>query len=118
MEEQPKNEQSQDNQDRRNHGSEDPKQLSRRRFLRNFGLVAAGAAAGAAALFSGDIFERSKTKGGKKSVLLTQDNQLVEVDSLELKAFEKSPEEKMMLRGRGRDSRPALDMGDRSLKMP
>jgi molybdopterin-containing oxidoreductase family iron-sulfur binding subunit len=33
-------------------------------------------------------------------VLLTQDNKLVEVDSLELKAVEKSPEESMQLRGR------------------
>ncbi len=66
MEEQPKHEQNQDNQDRKDQEPEDLKQLSRRKFLRNLGLVAAGAAAGAAALFSGDLFERSKTKGGKK----------------------------------------------------
>src|SRR5664279_3876332 len=100
MEEHPNNEQNQDNQHNRNSGAKDPKQTSRRKFLRNIGLIGAGAAAGAGALFSGDIFEKSKTKSGKKSVLLTQDNKLVEVDSLEVKALEKSPEEQFQLRGR------------------
>jgi hypothetical protein len=90
MEEHPKNEHNQDNQ--QNPEPENPKQASRRKFLRNIGLIGAGAAAGAAALFSEDIFEKAKKKGGKKSVLLTQDNKLVEVDSLELKALKKSPE--------------------------
>lgn len=98
MEEHPKNEQNQHNQ--QNPEPENPKQASRRKFLRNIGLIGAGAAAGAAALFSGDIFEKAKKKGGKKSVLLTQDNKLVEVDSLELKALEKSPEQQMQIRGR------------------
>lgn len=101
MEEHPKNEQNQDNQhNQQNSEPENSKQASRRKFLRNIGLIGAGIAAGAAALFSGDIFEKSKTKGGKKSILLTQDNKLVEVDSLELKALEKSPEQQMQLRGR------------------
>jgi Fe-S-cluster-containing dehydrogenase component len=78
---------------------EDSKKTSRRRFMKNLGLAAAGAAAGFAALESGHVFQKSKFKG-KKEVLLTQDNRLVEVDSLELKALEKSPEQQMLARGR------------------
>ena len=101
MEEHPKNEQNQTNQNyQKNSEAENSKQFSRRKFLRNAGLIGAAAVAGAAALFSGDLFEKTKTKGGKKSVLLTQDNKLVEVDSLELKAMVKSPEQLMQLRGR------------------
>ena len=100
MEENPKREQNQDIQNKGDSAEESSKQVSRRKFLRNIGLIGAGAAAGAAALFSGNIFEKDKTKSGKKSILLTQDNKLVEVDSLELKALEKSPEQKMQIRGR------------------
>jgi len=101
MEEHPKPEENMDKKENaRNPEGEDPKQTSRRKFMKNIGLIGAGAVAGAGALISGDIFEKAKTRGGKKSVLLTQDNKLVEVDSLEIKALEKSPEEQMQLRGR------------------
>jgi molybdopterin-containing oxidoreductase family iron-sulfur binding subunit len=101
MEEHPKNELNQDNQDKnKSESSENSKQFTRRKFIRNLGLIGMGAAAGTAALFSGDLFEKGKKKSGKKSVLLTQDNKLVEVDSLELKALEKSPEQQNQLRGR------------------
>jgi molybdopterin-containing oxidoreductase family iron-sulfur binding subunit len=101
MKENPKNEQHQDNQnDQPNSQPENSKPTSRRKFLRTVGLIGAGAAAGAAALYSGDLFEKAKKKGGKKSVVLTQDNKLVEVDSLEMKALEKSPEQQMQIRGR------------------
>jgi len=94
MEEHPKNDLNQDNQDiNKSESTENSKQLTRRKFIRNLGLIGMGAAAGSAALLSGDLFEKGKKKGGKKSVLLTQDNKLVEVDSLELKALEKSPEQ-------------------------
>ena len=80
----------------------DPEQISktsRRKFLRNLGLFGAGIAAGLAALESGRIFQKAKFKG-KKEVLLTQDNKLVEVDSLEIRAMQKSPEEIFQLQGR------------------
>ena len=76
------------------------KKSSRRNFVKNMGLIGLGAATGAAALYSSHIFEVKKKKGGKKEVLLTQDNKLVEVDSLEMKYLEKSPEQEFLDRGR------------------
>ena len=73
---------------------------SRRKFMKNLGLLGAGAATGAAALYSGHLFEEKKEKSGESKVLLTQDNQLVEVDSLEMKYVTKSPVEKLEERGR------------------
>jgi molybdopterin-containing oxidoreductase family iron-sulfur binding subunit len=73
---------------------------SRRNFLKNIGLVGAGTITGAAALYSGHIFENKKSASGDRKVLLTQDNKLVEVDSLEIKALEKTPEDKFQYEGR------------------
>jgi Fe-S-cluster-containing dehydrogenase component len=73
---------------------------SRRKFMKNLGLLGAGAVTGAAALYSGHLFEEKKEKSGESMVLLTQDNKLVEVDSLEMKYIQKSPEEKLQDRGR------------------
>ncbi|HNY02664.1 MAG TPA: 4Fe-4S dicluster domain-containing protein [Bacteroidales bacterium] len=63
---------------------------SRRDFLKNLGLAGVGVAAGAAALYSGHIFEAKKEVSGDEKVLLTQDGKLVSVDSLEIKAVEKT----------------------------
>ncbi len=90
------------------HGDEKPqnqpeegkKKTSRRKFIQLIGLVGAGAVSGIAALESARYFENAKTKGGKKQILLTQDNKLVEVDSLEIKALEKSPKDKLQETGR------------------
>ena len=77
-----------------------PEKNSRRDFVKNLGLFGAGIAAGGASLYSAHIFQERKSQGGKKSVLLTQDNRLVEVDSLEIKYLEKSPEGKLQDQGR------------------
>jgi Fe-S-cluster-containing dehydrogenase component len=76
------------------------KKTSRRKFMKKIGLIGAGAVSGIAAIESAHFFEKAKTKGGKKEVLLTQDNRLVEVDSLEMKALQKSPEEQLQEEGR------------------
>jgi molybdopterin-containing oxidoreductase family iron-sulfur binding subunit len=64
---------------------------SRRSFLKKFGLISAGFVAGSAAIFSAFNFEKGKEKSGKKTKLLTQDNKLVEVDTLSMEFIEKSP---------------------------
>jgi Fe-S-cluster-containing dehydrogenase component len=76
------------------------KRTSRRKFMKSLGLYGAGIVSGVAALESAWFFEKAKSKGGRKQVLLTQDNKLVEVDSLELKAHEKSPLNKLQAEGR------------------
>ena len=74
-------------------GAENQKGASRRNFLKNLGLAGVGVATGAAALYSGGIFEAKKELSSDSKVLLTQDGKLVRVDSLEIKAHEKSGEE-------------------------
>jgi molybdopterin-containing oxidoreductase family iron-sulfur binding subunit len=78
----------------------DPKGSSRRDFLKNLGLAGVGVATGAAALYSGHIFEAKKEVSGVKKVLLTQDGKLVQVDSLKMKAMEKTGEELLTFQGR------------------
>ncbi len=88
------------------HQEQDPekgKRSSRRKFFKNLGLAGAAVVAGAGALESAHLFQKGKYKG-KKEVLLTQDNRLVEVDSLEIKSKEKSPE--TLLQARGREGLP------------
>jgi len=77
-----------------------PSKSSRRNFLKNIGLVGASVAAGAGALYSGGIFEKKKEANPDSRVLLTQDNKLVQVDSLEMKALEKDPVKMMLEKGR------------------
>ncbi len=79
-----------DNHNHQHHGHGEEKGSSRRDFLKNLGLVGAGVATGAAALYSGHIFEAKKEVSGDQKVLLTQDGKLVQVDSLEIKAMEKT----------------------------
>jgi len=83
-----------------NGNEQDPSKSSRRNFLKNIGLLGAGVTAGAAALYSGDIFEKKKAATGESRVLLTQDNKLVEVDSLEMKALATNPTKMMLEKGR------------------
>ena len=56
---------------------------SRREFLKNIGLLGAGAAAGSLALYFGSKYENQKA--GQKLKLLTTDNKVVEFDNGELK---------------------------------
>jgi Fe-S-cluster-containing dehydrogenase component len=63
---------------------------TRRKFLKNLGLLSAGIVAGSSAILAAFNFEKSKEKSGKKTKLLTQDNKLVEVDSLGMEFIEKS----------------------------
>jgi Fe-S-cluster-containing dehydrogenase component len=76
------------------------KDNSRRKFIKNVGLISVGALAGGGALFSAMNFEKEKTKSGKKTKLLTQDNKLVEVDTLAMTLIEKSPEDLLQTEGR------------------
>jgi molybdopterin-containing oxidoreductase family iron-sulfur binding subunit len=82
-----------------NSEGQDPRS-SRRNFLKNIGLLGAGVAAGAGALYSGKIFEKKKEATSEAKVLLTQDNKLVEVDSLEMRVLEKDPVDLMLEKGR------------------
>jgi molybdopterin-containing oxidoreductase family iron-sulfur binding subunit len=84
------------------HSHEDPENggSSRRNFLKHIGLAGIGVATGAAALYSGHIFEAKKEVSGDQKVLLTQDGKLVQVDSLEMKAMEKDPLEVKQYLGR------------------
>lgn len=85
-------------------GSEDKKSTSRRDFLKNLGLAGAGALTGAAALYTGHLVESKKEMSGESRVLLTQDGKLVEVDSLEMKAVEKTGVD--LLQSEGREGIP------------
>lgn len=73
---------------------------SRRDFLKNLGLAGVCVATGGAALYSGHIFEAKKEVSGEQRVLLTQDGKLVKVDSLEIKAHEKTGTEQYQYLGR------------------
>jgi Fe-S-cluster-containing dehydrogenase component len=74
---------------------------SRRNFLKKVGLIGVGAVAGGGAIFSAMNYEKGKDKSGKKTKLLTQDNKLVEVDSLAIAFIEKDPAD--VLQSEGRD---------------
>lgn len=85
------------------HSHNDPDEgqsTSRRNFLKNIGLAGVGVATGAAALYSGHIFEAKKEVSGDQKVLLTQDGKLVQVDSLEMKAMQKTGTELFQEEGR------------------
>ncbi|MGE5425178.1 MAG: 4Fe-4S dicluster domain-containing protein [Syntrophothermus sp.] len=73
---------------------------SRRNFMKSIGYIGAGAVTGLGALGAAKMFEENKKKSGKKKILLTQDNKLVEVDSLEMEYLKKSPEEQLQDQGR------------------
>ncbi len=64
---------------------------TRRSFLKQFGLISAGFVAGAGAIFAAFNFEKGKLRSGNKTKLLTQDNKLVEVDTLTMEFVEKTP---------------------------
>ncbi len=65
------------------------KNKSRRRFLERLGLVGAGAVAGMAAIYSAKQYQDSKPKTGRKVQLLSANNELVEVDSSQLRVMVK-----------------------------
>lgn len=73
---------------------------SRRNFIKKAGLIGAGVIAGGGAMFSALNYEKNKEKSGKKTKLLTQDNKLVEVDTLAMAFIEKDPEEVFETAGR------------------
>jgi Fe-S-cluster-containing dehydrogenase component len=72
---------------------------SRRDFFHKLALFGAGALAGAGALYSGFEYEQSKDKK-QKTLLLTADNKLVEIDTLSLKPVTRSEEEILQDQGR------------------
>ncbi len=73
---------------------------TRRNFLKKVGLIGFGAVAGGGAIFSAMNFEKGKDASGKKTKLLTQDNKLVEVDSLAMAFIEKDPADVLQSEGR------------------
>jgi len=79
---------------------EEEENNTRRGFLKKAGLIGAGAIAGAGAIYSALSFEKQKNVSGNKTKLLTQDNKLVEVDSLNIEFTEKAPLEVFQAQGR------------------
>ena len=70
MEENPRDEKHTENQQNpEGHTNENGKPTSRRDFMKNLGLLGAGAVTGAAALYSGHIFEVKKEKSKDAKVL-------------------------------------------------
>lgn len=80
------------------------KDKSRRKFLQNLGLAGASAVTGSALLLQGCSDSKNKTSGQKVKVL-TQDNQLVEVDVANLKPSDKI-KDLDYLQKRGREGIP------------
>lgn len=75
------------------------KKTSRRAFFEKLTLFGAGAATGAAVIYSGSKYESSKNPK-KKVQLLTSDNKLVEVDASAIKPFNQSEASILQTRGR------------------
>ncbi len=73
---------------------------SRRKFIRDIGLIAGGAMAGGAAIYSGFDFEGRKPEYGERMKLLTPDGKLVEVDTAYLAEAEQHVPEMLQVRGR------------------
>lgn len=57
---------------------------SRRKFLRDVGIIAGGAVAGGAAMYAGMKYESSKPPAGERIRLLAADGKLVEVDERQI----------------------------------
>ena len=79
--------------------SDEKKTTSRKEFFGKLALFGAGAAAGAAVIYSGSKYENSKDPKGKVQ-LLTADNKLVEVDASAIKPYEQSTSTLLQQRGR------------------
>jgi molybdopterin-containing oxidoreductase family iron-sulfur binding subunit len=79
------------------------KKQSRRKFLKDVGLIAGGAVAGGAAIYSGLDLEKSKAPYGERMKLLAADGKLVEVDSANIEKAEPLAEN---LISRGREGLP------------
>jgi Fe-S-cluster-containing dehydrogenase component len=79
--------------------SEDNSKTSRRSFFGKLALVGAGAAAGAAVVYTGSKYEKSKDPKGKVQ-LLTADNKLVEVDASAIEPVKLTESEGLQSRGR------------------
>jgi Fe-S-cluster-containing dehydrogenase component len=73
---------------------------SRRKFMKNVGLIAGGAVAGGAAVYSGFTFEGGKPEYGERMKLLSPDGKLVEVDSSYIALSEQHVPEQLQVRGR------------------
>ncbi len=72
---------------------------SRREFLKKVGIIGAASVAGAAAVYSGFRFEKSKS-GGETIKVLTDDNRLVEIPKDQVKDYKPGLE---VLQTRGRE---------------
>lgn len=74
---------------------------TRRKFLERFGLFGTGAIAAAGALYSGHLFEKSKS--GKRIKILTAENEVAEVDSSDIAKLEKTANTLTELQKQGRE---------------
>lgn len=81
---------------------QDKKGSSRRRFLKDIGLVGIGSVLGGLALYSGYKYDKKKVKGSKITAL-TSDNKLIVVDSNDVAAKEEVPLTLNELQKRGRE---------------
>ena len=79
--------------------AEEQNKQSRRKFFEKMALLGAGAAAGAAVVYTGSQYEKKKDPKGKVQ-LLTADNKLVEVDASELQSVKLSEEDLLQKEGR------------------
>ena len=79
--------------------SEEKSKTSRRNFFEKLALFGAGTAAGAAVIYSGSKYEKSKDPKGKVQ-LLTADNKLVEVDASAIEPVKLSQANSLQSRGR------------------
>jgi Fe-S-cluster-containing dehydrogenase component len=79
--------------------AEEKKKTTRGEFFEKLALIGSGALAGAAVLYSGMKYEKSKDSKAKKQ-LLTADNKLVEVDESALQPAKPTVAEELQIEGR------------------
>jgi Fe-S-cluster-containing dehydrogenase component len=79
---------------------ENKKKQSRRKFIKDVGLIAGGAVAGGAAIYSGFTFEADKPEYTERMKLLSPDGKLVEVDSAYIAKAEQHVPELLQIQGR------------------
>jgi len=73
---------------------------SRRKFLKDMGLLAGGAVAGSAAMYAGLHYEQSKLPAGERLKLLSADGKLVEVAASHVEEVKIPEGELLQIRGR------------------
>ena len=92
-----------------NNKEEKPKKKSRREFLQQIGIVGAGTALAGSAIFAGYSYQKKKKQGDRIKVL-TQNNELIEIDKNDIiKSAKSVPADLTELQKRGREGIPVND---------